>query len=105
MKNRQIIFRPSDSTGASLFTSAVILILYLCTIALMPGYSPSLSWAQDMGETIDDSSSQSSSQSWWGDLDLDEAVAKLTETLVEQGKLEGQPVLISAHDLYDAKPG
>jgi len=71
----------------------------------MPGYSPSPSWAEDMGEVIDDSGNPSSSQSWWGDLNLDEAVARLTETLVEQGKLKGQPVLISSHDLYDAKTG
>ena len=89
MKNRQIISLPFDSTWDRLFTSALILILYLCTIALMPGYSSSLSWAEGMGETIEDAGSQSSSQSWWGDLDLDEAVARLTETLVEQGKLEG----------------
>ena len=105
MKKRKIIFRSSNSMGARLFTSALILILYLCTIALIPGYSPPLSWAEGMGETIEDAGSQSSSQSWWGDLDLDEAVARLTETLVEQGKLEGQPVLISPHDLYDAKTG
>ena len=72
----------------------------------MLGYPPSLSWAEDRGEVIDDSESQSSSPSWWGsDLDLDEAVARLTETLVEQGGLKGQPVLISPHDLYDAKTG
>lgn len=106
MKNRQIIFRLSDSTRASLFTPTLILILYLCTSVLLPGYSPSLSRADDRGEAIDDSGSQSSSQSWWeSDLDLDEAVARLTETLVEQGKLKGQPVLISSHDLYDAKTG
>ena len=104
MKNRQIIFRPSDSTRAVLFTPALILILYLCTYALLPGYSPSLSWAEGVELMENDSGSQFSSQSWWGsDLDLDEAVARLTETLVEQGKLKGQPVLISSHDLYDAK--
>ena len=105
MKKRKIIFRSSNSTWVRLFTPALILILYLCTIALMPGYSSPLSWAEGMGETIDDSTSQSSSQSWWSDLDLDEAVVRLTETLVEQGKLQGQPVLISPHDLYDAKTG
>jgi len=106
MKHLQVIFPSFDSGHARLFTSALILILYLCTIALTPGYSPSLSWAEGMGETIDDSDNQSSSQSWWGsDLDLDEAVTRLTETLVEQGKLKGQPVLISPHDLYDAKTG
>jgi len=105
MRHLQVISPPSDSRYARLFTSAIILILYLC-IALTPGYSPSLSWAEGMGETIDDSDNQPSSQSWWGtDLDLDEAVARLTETLVEQGKLEGQPVLISSNDLYDAKTG
>ena len=105
MKNRQIIFRSSDSTRASLFGSALILILYLCTIALLSGCAPSLSWAQSMGETIDDSGSQAASQPWWGDLDLDEAVVRLTETLVEQGELKDQPVLISSHDLYDARTG
>ena len=106
MKNRQVIFRPSDSTRASLLTSRLILILCLCTIALLPGYPPSLSWAEDVGAVNDDSGSQSSSQSWWGsDLDLDTVVARLTETLVEQGKLKDQPVLISSHDLYDAKTG
>ena len=106
MKNRQVIFRPSDSTRASLFASRLILILCLCTIALLPGYPPSLSWAEDVGAVNDDSGSQSSSQSWWGsDLDLDTVVARLTETLVEQGKLKDQPVLISSHDLYDAKTG
>ncbi|MBC8466592.1 MAG: DUF4384 domain-containing protein [Deltaproteobacteria bacterium] len=105
MKNRQTISRPSDSTRASLFTPVLIFILYLCFNALLHFYFPSLSRAQDRGEVIDDSGNQSSSQSWWGDLDLDEAVARLTETLVEQGKLKDQPVLISPHDLYDAKTG
>jgi len=106
MKHLQVIFPPSDSKHARLFTSAIILIFYLCTNAFFPGYVPSLSRAEDMGEDIEDSSSQSSSQSWWGsDLDLDTAVARLTETLVEQGKLKDQPVLISSHDLYDAKTG
>ncbi|MBC8466587.1 MAG: DUF4384 domain-containing protein [Deltaproteobacteria bacterium] len=105
MKNRQTISRPSDSTRARLFTSALILILLLCTIALLSGYYPSLSRAEDRGEVIEGSGNQSSSPSWWGDLDLDEAVARLTETLVEQGKLKGQPVLISPHNLYDAKTG
>lgn len=103
--NRQIIFRTSDSTRANLFTPALILILYLYLGAFMPGYSPSFSWAQGVELMENDSGTQSSSQSWWGDLNLDEAVVRLTETLVEQGKLEGQPVLISTHDLYDAKTG
>jgi len=63
MKHLQVIFPPSDSRYARLFTSAIILILYLCTIALTPDYSPSLSWAEGMGETIDDSDKQPSSQS------------------------------------------
>ena len=106
MKNLQTIFRSSDSTWAGLFTSALILILYLYTCTLLPGYSPSLSWAEGVELMENDSGNQASSQSWWGsDLDLDEAVAKLTETLVEQGKLEAQPVLISSYDLYDAKTG
>lgn len=36
---------------------------------------------------------------------LDQALAILTETLVKQGKLKNLPVLITRHDLYDAKTG
>ena len=49
---------------------------------------------------------QSSSTSLWGrDLKLDGAAARLVNTLVEQGKLKGHPVLISPHDLYDVQTG
>jgi hypothetical protein len=34
---------------------------------------------------------------------LDEAVLRLTETLVQQGNLQGLPVLISANDLYESQ--
>lgn len=46
------------------------------------------------------------SSSWWGgNLTLDQAAARLAETLVEQGKLKGQAVLISSHEIYDAQTG
>ena len=106
MKRYCIIFPPFLSPKTGLPGLAKISILFLLTMALLLCPTPSLSRADDRGEVIDDSGRQSSSQSWWGtDLDLDEAVARLTETLVEQGKLKGQPVLISSHDLYDAKTG
>ena len=41
----------------------------------------------------------------WGDLTLDDAVEELSSTLADQGKLRGALVLISPHDLYDAKTG
>ena len=34
---------------------------------------------------------------------LDEAVLRLVEQLVQQGNLQGQPVLISANDLYESQ--
>ena len=36
---------------------------------------------------------------------LNQALSKLAETLVEQGNLKNLPVLITRHDLYDAKTG
>jgi len=106
MKRHCSIFPPSLSLKTGLSGLAKISVLFLLTMALLLCPTPSPSWAEDMGTVIDNSDSQSSSQSWWGsDLDLDEAVAKLTETLIEQGKLKGQPVLINSHDLYDAKTG
>ncbi|MBC8179142.1 MAG: hypothetical protein H8E19_17195, partial [Deltaproteobacteria bacterium] len=105
MKRYYFIFPPFLSTNISLSGLARISLLFIFTIVLLLCPTPTLSQAEDRGEVIEDSSSQSSSQSWWGDLDLDEAVARLAETLVEQGKLGGRPVLISPHDLYDAKTG
>ena len=105
MKKHCIIFPPVLSPKTGLSGLAKISVLFLLTMALLLCPTPFPSWAQDMGETVDDSDNQSSSQSWWGDPDLDEAVARLTETLVEQGKLKGLPVLISSYDLYDAKTG
>ena len=40
-----------------------------------------------------------------GDADLDEAVSRLADALVQQGRLKGNPVLISPNDLYDATSG
>ena len=37
--------------------------------------------------------------------DLNQALAKLADTLVKQGNLKNLPVLITRHDLYDAKTG
>ena len=105
MKRHCIIFPPFLSLKTGLPGLAKFSVLFLFTTALLLCPTPSLSRAVDRGEIIEDSGNPSSSQSWWGDLDLDEAVARLTETLVEQGKLKGQPVLISPHNLYDARTG
>ena len=106
MKRHCSIFPPSLSVKTGLSGLAKISVLFLCTLALLLCTTPSLSWAEGVELMENDSESQSSSQSWWGsDLDLDTAVARLSETLVKQGKLKGQPVLINSHDLYDAKTG
>jgi hypothetical protein len=106
MKRHCSIFPPSLSLKTGLPGLAKISVLFLCTMALLLCTTPSPSRAEDMGTVDNDSGRQSSSQSWWGsDPNLDEAVVRLTETLIEQGKLKGQPVLINSHDLYDAKTG
>ena len=91
MKKHCIIFPPVLSPKTGLSGLAKISVLFLLTMALLLCPTPSLSRADDMGETIDDSGSQSSSQSWWSDPDLDEAVVRLTETLVEQESLKVSP--------------
>ena len=45
----------------------------------------------------------SAAQSWGGKMTLDKAISKIAKTLVEQGKLKGQPVLISPHDFYERR--
>jgi len=104
MKRYYFIFPPFLSTNISLPGLARISLLFIFTMVLLLCPTPSLSRADETNIT-EDTTRESVSQSWWGDLNLDEAVARLSETLVEQGKLEGQPVLISSHDLYDAKTG
>jgi len=106
MKRYYFIFPPFLSTNISLPGLARISLLFIFTMVLLLCPTPSLSRADETNITDEDTTRESVSQSWWGsDLDLDEAVAKLTETLVEQGQLKGQPVLINSHDLYDAKTG
>ena len=42
----------------------------------------------------------------WGEgMTMDQAVSKIAKSLVEQGALQGQPVLISTHDFYDRTSG
>ncbi len=76
-----------------------------CTITILvfcAAVSPVFS---EIGTGLKTPESQTVSSTWWGDLDLDDAAARLASTLVEQGRLKGQPVLISPHDLYDAQTG
>ena len=104
MSKHQFAFRPSSTTRTYLF--GLIFTLILCTSAFTSFFSPPHSNAGEMGEREDDSTPQSSIKSLWGgDMDLDKAVTRLVDTLVEQGKLKGQPVLISPHDLYDVQTG
>ena len=44
-------------------------------------------------------------QSWGGKMTLDKAISKIAKTLVAQGELKGQLVLISPHDIYDIESG
>jgi len=84
----------------------VMMVAYFCTITtllLCAAGSPVFSEIGDGG--LNTTGSQTLSSTWWGDLDLDDAAARLASTLVEQGRLKGQPVLISPHDLYDAQTG
>ncbi|MBW2709033.1 MAG: DUF4384 domain-containing protein [Deltaproteobacteria bacterium] len=104
MKKHPVDFRLPGSKRISLFCFAFFSLLFFCTSAFLPGFTPSR--AEGVALAGNDSGGRSSSRSLWeSDLNLDEAVERLTETLVEQGKLVGQPVLISPNDLYDARTG
>jgi hypothetical protein len=105
MKNRCIMFHSAELVKSYLPGLAGILFLCVCAILSLPccATSPSRAEGPEVSDTT--SGGRAASPSWWGDLDLDEAVVKLTETLIEQGRLKGQPVLITPHDLYDAETG
>jgi hypothetical protein len=64
-------------------------------------------WGQS-GETLFGSNAGDTSDTLTsvdGSEDLDSAVASLARRLVRQGALNGKPVLINAHDLYEARSG
>ena len=104
MSKHHFVFRPSNSTRSDLFW--LVFTLTLCSSAFIVYFSSVTSWANERDEWEDDSTPQSSITSLWGrDLKLDGAAARLVNTLVEQGKLKGHPVLISPHDLYDVQTG
>jgi len=93
MKNRRIMFRPVDWVKTGLPGLAHIFFVYLCGMLLLPCCA------------VSTSRTDNSPHSWWDNRGLDEAIVKLTDTLVAQGKLQGRPVLISPHDLYDGETG
>jgi len=65
-----------------------VIIIYIVFILMISGCKPRPSVART-----------------WGGMDLDGAVSKIAASLVEQGQLEGRPVLISPHDFYDVRSG
>ena len=65
-----------------------VIIIYIVFILMISGCKPRPSVAQT-----------------WSGLDLDKAISKIANSLVKQGTLEGQPVLISPHDFYDVRSG
>ncbi len=46
-----------------------------------------------------------SAEAWGGKKDLDSVVEKLIKTLASRGGLEGKPVIVSPHDLYESTTG
>ncbi len=46
-----------------------------------------------------------SAEAWGGRKDLDGVVEKLIKTLASRGELEGKPVIVSPHDLYESSTG
>ena len=106
MKTRQRMLRPFDRMKRGLRGLVVPFFSSLCVTVLLTWCATLPSHGKGMEIMDNESDAPTSSQSWWGDeLNLDEAVVKLTEALVKQGNLKGQPVLISPHDLYDAETG
>jgi len=91
MKNHFIMSCWGKSVKAGVPGLVQFLFLYLCAMLLLPCCATT---PTNVSSTV-----------WWSSDDLEEAVAKLAKTLVEQGKLQDQPVLISLHDLYDAQTG
>ena len=104
MKKDRIIVNLSNSGRTFPPRVASFLYFFLFTGVFLCAIVPSLSWGEGVALTEDDSVAPFPSH-FFGDPGLDEAVSRLVRTLVEQGNLEGRLVLISPHDLYDAKTG
>lgn len=98
IKNQPSIFRILKSVRTG--KPCVLLILMSWMISLAFCGAPTLCGAETTS-----TENGSFYESIWGDKDLDEAVSDLAGELVEQGRLKGKPVIISAHDLYDAQSG
>jgi len=99
MKQFNSMFRWYEtSLGFSAFLFIFIPLLLFCH--LMSGVVR----ADDMGAMGE--TEGGATGSWtWGDMDLDEALARISDALAAQGRLKGKPVLISPNDLYDARSG
>ena len=105
MKKDRVIFRASNSERTLCPCAAFFLRLFLLTGVLFCCFIPSPLRAEGVTLPEDDSAGMSSLRFFPGDPGLDEVLCRLVRTLVEQGKLKDRPVLISPHDLYDAKTG
>jgi hypothetical protein len=95
-----------DPAGIHIYKRAGVFIHFVGSVLLILGiaFCPALA-EEGVSVTGSTPGMHETSSSWWGDLDLDEAAAKLIVTLVQQGSLKDQPVLVSLHDLYDAQTG
>ena len=103
MKQRPLIFRLFHTMQRGNSSLALTLMFWMIAIAFF--CAPPLSLANNTSTEKGDLGNAPFHGSLWGDKDLDEAVADLAGELVDQGRLKGQPVLISAHNLYDAQSG
>jgi hypothetical protein len=104
VKKEGVIVELSDSERIFLPCIASFLRRFLLTGLLLCFFIPSISRGEGVTLREDDSVGSFPSR-FFDDPSLDETVSRLVSTLVEQGQLKGRLVLISPHDLYDAKTG
>ena len=105
METDRSVFDPKKLFPVRLFLSVCFAILFF---ALLTAFQMSPEARGQGGETLlqDSAGDASNSRPWIGEpQDLDSAVNHLALRLVRQGDLAGRPVLISAHDLYEARSG
>jgi hypothetical protein len=100
MKNGRVTCCSRRINTVGLPGSAVLLIGLLAV--LFSSCSLSSSRTAGVGGVPDEGAP---SPSWWEGRDLDEATQELADGLVVQGGLQGVPLLITMHDLYDAETG
>jgi len=99
MRRFEFLLRLFGRRKSGLTGLVMIGVLYLYAMIFLPCCTPSSSLRNDPNLPYTPSSP------WWDESDLDEAVEALCSTLVEQGNLKGQPLLIAPHDLYDVQTG